>query len=129
MKKRIRAALLTLGMLCSALPVSVSAAGAVTIREEYLFAGRNSDYYVEEAYRASPVVVDLEGDGTLEVLNAAHNLVVMDAATGAVKWRINSGKDRSAGFSDQGNTARQVFTDFEVLDLDGDGKNETEPSP
>lgn len=124
MKKGIGTALLILGVLCTTLPVSVSAAETVTIREEYLFAGRNSDYYTEESYRASPVVVDLEGDGTLEVLNAAHNLVVMDAATGAVKWRINSGKDREAGFSDQGNTARQVFTDFEVLDLDGDGKNE-----
>lgn len=124
MKKRIGTALLALGILCSLLPAPAAAAGEVAIQEEYLFAGRNSDYYTEESYRSSPVVVDLEGDGTLEVLNAAHNLVVMDAATGAVKWRINSGKDRSAGFSDQGNMARQVFTDFDVTDLDGDGKNE-----
>lgn len=124
MRKRIGMTFLALSVLCSALPVSAAAAGPVAISEEYLFAGRNSDYYTEESYRSSPVVVDLEGDGTLEVLNAAHNLVVMDAATGAVKWRINSGKDRRSGFSDQGNTARQVFTDFEVLDLDADGKNE-----
>jgi hypothetical protein len=114
-------AALTLSLL---LPTAGASGGQVTISEQYLFAGRNGDWYTEEAYRASPVVVDLDGDGKLEVLNAAYSLVVMDAATGKEKWRVNAGKDRSSAYSDMGNTAMQVFTDFEVLDIDTDGRLE-----
>ena len=124
MKPIIPAALaLTLGVSLLS-PAALAAGPQVTITEQYLFAGRNGDYYTEESYRASPVVVDLDGDGKLEVLNAAYSLVVMDAATGAEKWRINSGRDRSTAYDNGGNVARQVFSDFKVADIDGDGKLE-----
>ena len=98
---------------------------SLAIEEEYLFAGRNNDYYTEEAYYATPVVVDLDGDGALEAINAAYSLSVVNAVTGMEKWRINAGKDRSTPYSDYGNVASgQVFADFKVLDLDGDGELE-----
>lgn len=123
--RRISAAALGLCLASFAAALPASAIGEqVSIEEVYLFAGRNNDYYTEEAYWASPVVVDLDGDGNLEVLNAAYSLVVMDARTGKEKWRINSGKDRSAGYSDFENVGRQVFTDFKVTDLEGDGSKE-----
>jgi len=124
MKKTI-AILLLLALLCTfPAPIAQAAGGSITLSEQYLFAGRNGDWYTEEAYEASPVVTDLDGDGTLEVLNAAYSLVVMDAATGTEKWRINAGHDRSTPYADTGNTARQVFSDFKVLDVDADGRKE-----
>ena len=107
------------------LPASAAEAPQVTISEQYLYAGATDKYYTEESYRASPVVVDLDGDGKLEVLNAAYSLMVMDAATGAEKWRINAGRDRSSEYNAFNNIpSGQVFTDFEVTDIDADGKLE-----
>lgn len=109
--------------LASGLAVPASATSSVTIREQYLYKGATDQYYTEESYRSSPVVVDLDGDGKLEVINAAYSLTVMDAATGTLKWRVNAGKDRSSAYDIWGNVwSGQVFTDFEVLDIDGDGK-------
>lgn len=123
--KRFLTAVLSLSLLLSLLCVPAQAAGGkVSIREQYSFAGSTSPYYQEESYYASPVVTDLDGDGKLEVLNAAYTLSVMDAATGAEKWRINAGKDRSSGYTLNDNPGRQVFTDFEVLDIDNDGQKE-----
>lgn len=121
MKKQILPCALAAALALSlAAPAALAADPKVTISEQYLFAGRNGDWYTEEAYQASPVVSDLDGDGKLEVLNAAHSLVVMDAATGQEKWRVGSGQDRSGA----GSNARQVFTDFEVTDIDADGRKE-----
>jgi len=106
------------------IPVAAAEPPTVSIKEQYLFAGANDKWYTEESYRSSPVVVDLDGNGTLEVLNAAYCLVVMDAATGKELWRVNAGHDRSSEYSAWNNTARQVFTDFEVKDIDADGKLE-----
>lgn len=123
--KRAISALCALVLTASLIVPGAKAAGPqVSLSEQYLFAGRNGDYYTEESYYATPVVVDLDGDGSLEVLNAAYSLVVMEAATGNVKWKVNAGCDRSTPYSDNGNIGRQVFTDFEVLDIDNDGKKE-----
>ena len=70
--KRFLTAVLSLSLLLSLLCVPAQAAGGkVSIREQYSFAGSTSPYYQEESYYASPVVTDLDGDGKLEVLNAA----------------------------------------------------------
>lgn len=123
--KRVLTAALSLAMVLSLLCVPAYAAGGkVTIGEQYTFAGSTNPYYQEESYYASPVVTDLDGDGKLEVLNAAYTLTVMDAATGAEKWRVNAGKDRAAGYTLNDNPGRQVFTDMEVLDIDRDGQKE-----
>ena len=124
MRRPLTAGLALALSACMLCPAAQAASPQVTLSEAYLFAGRNGDWYTEESYRAAPVVTDLDGDGKLEVLNAAHSLVVMDAATGAVKWKINSGKDRATPYDDHGNTARQVFSDFKVTDIDADGKKE-----
>lgn len=131
MLRRVGAAVLSLCMAAGMVSGVSPAAGAqsgqppLTIEEEYLFAGRNNDYYTEEAYYASPVVVDLDGDGALEAIKAAYSLSVVNAVTGMEKWRINAGKDRSTPYSDSGNVASgQVFADFQVIDLDGDGQLE-----
>lgn len=131
MLRRVGAAALALcmtaGLVSGATPAAKAQSGqsSLTIEEEYLFAGRNNDYYTEEAYYATPVVVDLDGDGALEAINAAYSLSVVNAVTGMEKWRINAGKDRSTPYSDSGNVASgQVFADFKVIDLDGDGQLE-----
>ncbi len=125
MKRRVCSLVCALSLtLAMALPAG-AASPKVTIGEEYLFAGAVNPYYTEDAYRASPVVVDLDGDGKLEVLNAAYSLVVMDAVTGAEKWRINAGRDRSTPYDAFNNVpSGQVFSDFEVVDVDADGKLE-----
>ena len=46
----------------------MAAGPQVTISEQHLFAGSTGQYYTEESYRSSPVVVDLDGDGKYEVL-------------------------------------------------------------
>ncbi|WP_204882815.1 FG-GAP-like repeat-containing protein [Pseudoflavonifractor phocaeensis] len=131
MLRRVGAAALALcmatGLVSGVSPAAKAQPGqsSLAIEEEYLFAGRNNDYYTEEAYYATPVVVDLDGDGALEAINAAYSLSVVNAVTGMEKWRINAGKDRSTPYSDYGNVASgQVFADFKVLDLDGDGELE-----
>ena len=129
MKKKLVATLLALVMAAGLLPVTAfaadSSAQAVTLSEQYLFAGRNRDDYTEESYWAAPVVTDLDGDGALEIINAAYSLVVMDAVTGAENWRVNAGKDRSSAYSNLGNgDMGMVFCDVKVLDIDRDGKKE-----
>lgn len=123
--KRLFSSLLSLSLLISlavfAVPCAQAASDAVTLQDEYFFAGSNGSWYTEESYHAAPVVIDLDGDGKLEVINAAYSLVVMDAATGKELWRVNAGRDRSTSYSNEGNVAKQVFTDFEVTDVDGDG--------
>lgn len=125
MKVRTGSLLLALALSGSLALPAAAAAPQVTIGEQYLFAGATDQYYTEEAYRASPVVVDLDGDSKLEVLNAAYSLTVMDAATGTEKWRVNAGRDRSSAYDIWNNVpSGQVFTDFEVSDVDADGKQE-----
>ncbi len=125
MKVRTGSLLLALALSGSLALPAAAAAPQVTIGKQYLFAGATDQYYTEEAYRASPVVVDLDGDGKLEVLNAAYSLTVMDAATGTEKWRVNAGRDRSSAYDIWNNVpGGQVFTDFEVSDVDADGRQE-----
>lgn len=108
---------LTLGLV---LPGTALAAQPLSVKEQYIFGGAATQYYVEESYYAAPVVADLDGDGALEVLNAAYSLTVMDAATGAIKWRINAGRDRATPYALNQNPAGKVFCDFVVRDIDGD---------
>ena len=124
--KRILSTALSLSLaLTLAAPMASAATPQVTLSEQYLFAGSNGSWYTEESYNVSPVVIDLDGDGSLEVLNASYSLVVMDAATGTVEWRINAGHDRSSAYDDFNNVQNgQVFTDFEVADIDADGSLE-----
>lgn len=70
-------------------------------------------------------VVGQDGDGKLEVFNASYSLVVVDAATGTEKWRINAGRDRSTPYDAFNNVPNgRVFSSFEVADGDADGRLE-----
>jgi uncharacterized repeat protein (TIGR01451 family) len=64
--------------------------------------------WCETGWYSSPAVVDLEGDGSLEVIAASYSLVVLDAATGALERRIDPPGDRQ-------------WPSLVVADLEGDG--------
>jgi len=77
--------------------------------------------WCETGWYASPAIADLDGDGAAEVVASAYSVVVLEGATGALRWRVASGHDRSApGASNVGRTWPGIV----VADLDGDGAPE-----
>jgi len=80
--------------------------------------------WTEESYYSSPVVVDLESDGSLEIVYSSYSINVLDAATGGVKWRVNSGRDRATAHVEVGGNVGYTWSDIEVIDIDGDGSKE-----
>ena len=111
--------LLVLVMLLALAVPAASAAGTITVAEQYaqydsLYDASKWMYQAscyEESYWAAPVVADLDGDGKLEVVTAAWTLTVADAATGAVKWKSDKGTSK-------------IYCTPVVADVDGDGKME-----
>jgi uncharacterized repeat protein (TIGR01451 family) len=74
--------------------------------------------WCETGWYSSPAVADLDGDGTQEVIASAYSIVVLDGPTGALKWRMSSGHDRSEpGASNVGRTWPGIV----IADLDGNG--------
>jgi len=63
--------------------------------------------WCQTGWYASPAVLDLDGDGKVEVVWGSYDLVALDAATGALRWRAPS--------------ADRVWPSPAVADLDGDG--------
>ena len=51
--------------------------------------------WCETGWYASAAVADLDGDGAMEVIGSAYSIVVLDGKSGALKWRVSSGHDRS----------------------------------
>jgi hypothetical protein len=77
--------------------------------------------WCETGWYASPAVADLDQDGSPEVIASAYSIVVLDGATGALEWRVQSGHDRSEpGAENVGRTWPGIV----VADLDGDGRLE-----
>lgn len=64
--------------------------------------------WCETGWYSSPAVVDLEGDGSLEVIAASYSLVILDAASGGLERRIDPPGDRQ-------------WPSLVVADLEGDG--------
>ena len=110
-------------MLCAVmLGMSVSAEVAVP-QLKYKNAGAFKGW-TEESYYCTPVFTDLEGDGRGEIVYSSYCIVVIDAATGEVKWRVNSGKDRSSSFKEIGGNDGFTWSDLEVVDINNDGRKE-----
>ncbi len=77
--------------------------------------------WTEEAYYCAPTVVDLNGDGKNEIVFSNYSITVLDGASGAVLWKVNSGRDRSAPLEEFGASAGHTWSSLEVADIDGDG--------
>ena len=136
--KKALSLVLSLALFCALAVPSASAAEppVIGLKEKYTLVGGEQELkahsgmeYVEESYYAAPVVVDLDGDGKLEVVTAAYSLTVADAATGKVKWQVNAGRDRStphARYTTSGaNAAGKILCTPVVKDVNGDGKLES----
>lgn len=74
--------------------------------------------WCETGWYSSPAVADIYGDGFVEVIASGYSIVVLDGATGSLKWRVNSGTDRSnPTLPNVGRTWPGIV----VADIDGDG--------
>lgn len=103
------------------LGMTLAAFAAPTLK--YANAGTLGNW-TEESYYNTPVVIDLDGDGTQEIVFSNYSITVLEAATGAVKWKVNSGHDRSEEFSEFGKSVGHTWCDAVVKDIDGDGAKE-----
>jgi hypothetical protein len=74
--------------------------------------------WCETGWYSSVAVADLDADGTMEVIGSAYSIVVLDGASGALKWRVSSGHDRSEPDAD--NVGR-TWPGIIVADVDGKG--------
>ncbi|MGD8463283.1 MAG: FG-GAP-like repeat-containing protein [Anaerolineae bacterium] len=74
--------------------------------------------WCETGWYSSPAVADLDADGSMEVIASAYSVVVLDAGTGAVEWRVASGHDRS---EPQADSVGRTWPGIAVADVDDDG--------
>lgn len=80
--------------------------------------------WTEESYYSSPAVADIDGDGALEIIFSNYSITVLDAKTGAVEWKVNSGYDRRTPVREFGLSNGHTYSDVEIHDINGDGKLE-----
>ncbi len=107
-------------LLLFAAPTSVL---AITPQLKYACAG-TYELWTEEAYYASPVVEDLDGDGAQEILFSNYSITVLDGATGQTEWKVNSGFDRTRPVEEFGASNGHTWSTPKLFDLDGDGRKE-----
>lgn len=105
-------ALAAAALACSSSPTSSSGppveAGYGEPAEIWRNGGCTS--WCQTGWYASPAVVDLAGDGKLAVVWGSYDVVALEAATGALRWRATG--------------SGRVWPSPAVADLDGDGKLE-----
>ncbi|MBF0225548.1 MAG: VCBS repeat-containing protein [Desulfobacterales bacterium] len=73
--------------------------------------------WCETGWYSSPAAVDIDNDGTIEVIASAYSIVVLDGNTGSLKWRAKSGHNVTETSSD--NVGR-TWPGVCVADVDGD---------
>lgn len=86
--------------------------------------GGTYELWTEESYYSSPVVVDLDGDGIMEIVFSNYAITVLDAASGNLKWRVNSGKDRNSPVVEVGGNNGHTWSTPVVDDINNDGLKE-----
>lgn len=101
-------------------PVSV---GAIAPQLKYACAG-TYDLWTEESYYASPVVEDIDGDGTQEIIFSNYSITVLDGATGRTEWKVNAGRDRMQTLQEFGASNGHTWCTPKLFDLNGDGRKE-----
>jgi uncharacterized repeat protein (TIGR01451 family) len=74
--------------------------------------------WCETGWYSSPAVIDLEGDGSLEVIGSAYSIFVLDGDTGTLKWQVSSGHDRNQL---EATNVGRTWSGVVVADLEGDG--------
>ncbi len=104
--------------------LSVSVCGAeFDVALKYHNAG-TFKHWTEEAYYSSPYVGDIDYDGEDEIVFSNYTITVLDAKTGEVEWKVNSGRDRNSAVEEFGVSNGHTWSDVEVADINGDGKKE-----
>lgn len=101
---------------------SISSGAMGTISLKYTGGGKYATGWCEDAYHGQPVVVDVDKDGSLDILAASYTVQCLDAATGSLKWRFPTGKDRNT--TTDGASQLRTWPGLYVGDIDGDGRNE-----
>ncbi|HEX2945909.1 MAG TPA: FG-GAP-like repeat-containing protein [Clostridia bacterium] len=86
--------------------------------------GKYENEWVAGAAYSSPVVTDINQDGKLEIISASASVTCLDALTGKLIWRVNTGADITNPDKDIGGSAGRVWSDVIVKDIDKDGKLE-----
>jgi hypothetical protein len=74
--------------------------------------------WCETGWYSSPAVVDIDKDGTMEVIASTYTIYVIDGMTGGLEWQVASGHDRSQPGAD--NVGR-TWPSIAVADLDNNG--------
>jgi uncharacterized repeat protein (TIGR01451 family) len=116
--------LLVLGLASGASPGAASGTGRTAAIQAPALKWQHGGCYsswCETGWYSSPAVADLDGDGTMEVIGSAYTIFALDGATGAVKWSVKSGHDRSQPGAD--NVGR-TWPGIVVADVDDDGSLE-----
>ena len=100
-----------------------ASSSAMWLAQMYQGGGSEDNWYVEPATNCAPVVTDLDGDGSQEIIYAGTSLFCLNARTGARKWKVKSGSDRSVNQNSVDYFGRTIV-DLFVQDIDGDGSRE-----
>ena len=116
--KKTLSFLLIFIFLVSALPVQ-----AISPVLKYSNAG-TYNLWTEESYYSSPAVCDIDADGQLEIIFSNYSITVLDAASGKVEWKVNSGYDRNTPLEEFGKSQGHTWSDVEICDINADGRQE-----
>lgn len=77
--------------------------------------------WCETGWYSSVALADIDGDGKVEVIGSAYSIVVLDGATGDLKWRAASGHDLS---EPEASSVGRTWPGIVVADVDYDGNLE-----